>query len=113
MICLNDLAVFRIDGTGYQDLMMLSVHAHHDCFRSCRGTVINRGIGNIHAGQFTHFTLIFEDTLQDTLGYFSLIRSIGSNKLITAYDVLNHTWNVVLIASCTSEYMPENMVFPG
>ena len=72
-----------VDGLRHQHLVHLLTgsHGHHHRLGSRRRAVVHRGIGDIHARQLRHHTLVFEDIMERALRDLCLIRGIGGQEL--------------------------------
>lgn len=50
----------RVSGSGAENDLAAALAAHIDCFGSSGGSVVDRGVGNVHAGQFADHRLVLK-----------------------------------------------------
>ena len=92
-----------MSGRGAENGLSAALAAHINRFGSGGSTVVNRGIGNIHAGQLADHGLIFKDRLKDTLADFCLIRGVAGEEFLFADDALDDSRDVVVISAGAAE----------
>ena len=78
-------------------------HGHQHRFAERRAAVVDRRVGNVHAGQGSHHRLVFVDELQRALAGLGLIRRVGGHELAASGDVPNGGGNVVVVAAGAQE----------
>ena len=74
-------------------------YGHQHGFAERRAAVVDRGIGNVHAGQGGHHRLVFVDELQRALAGLGLVRRVGGHELAAAGHVPDGGGNVVVVAA--------------
>ena len=99
-----------VGSTGNQGHTTLAVAAHGSGLSSGGSAVINRGVGNVHAGQLADHGLILEDGLQDALAHFGLIGGIGSQELFLGGDILDDAGDIMVIGAGTAQNGGKNLV---
>ena len=62
-IGLHDRQSLRVNRIGNQDLVLVSLQTHEQCFSRCHGTVIDAGVGNVETRQFADLGLVFKNRL--------------------------------------------------
>ena len=67
------------------------------------GTVIERGVGHLHAGQPGDESLEFEDGLEDPLGHFRLVRRVGGDEFRTRGQSPGDGRHLVVVGPATGE----------
>ena len=68
-IGLKHLEILRVEATRNKHLVLFLTcgnNHHHGLGTGC-GTIIHRGIGDVHTRKFSHHTLILEDVVKRTL----------------------------------------------
>ena len=70
------------------------------------GAVVERGVGNIHAGELSHLGLELEQHLQRALGDFGLVRGVGGQKLRALDEVIHRGRHMVSIGPGAAEEGP-------
>ncbi|KAF5033690.1 hypothetical protein DSECCO2_604050 [anaerobic digester metagenome] len=103
--CLEHLQREGMQGFGNQNGGGFALGADH---QRCRlagriRPIIQRRIGNIESGDFTHHALEFVDGLQKTLAHLSLIRCIGCYEGRKRRERLHRRRNNVVIAAATEK----------
>ena len=99
----DDADVVRMSSFRTENNLTAALAAHIDRFSSGGSTVVDRSVGNIHAGQLADHGLIFKDRLQDALADFSLIGSVCSDKFLFAGDAFNDRRNVMIVSAGAAE----------
>ena len=104
-VCFDNAAHLRVNRLAHQDASCLLgvAPSHHGCL--CRGSraVVHRSVGNVHARQLCNHRLIFEDVVERTLRYLSLVGSIRCQELRALNQVLHNAGSIVIVASCTGK----------
>ena len=99
-----------VGSTGDQSHAALTVAAHGSGLGGGGGAVIDRGVGNVHAGQLADHGLILEDRLQNTLAHFGLIGGVGSQELFLGGNILDNAGDVMVISASTAQNGGKNLV---
>ena len=68
-----------------------------------RAAVVDRGVGDIHAGQRRHHRLVFVDDLQRPLAGFGLVGRVRRHELAAAGDIPHSRRDVVVVAPGAGE----------
>ncbi len=101
------LAIDGMNGGRYQYPLRfrpaIGTHRHQHRFGQRRRAVIERGVGDLHAGETRHHGLVFVEQLQGTLAGLGLVRGIGGVELAPGGDLPHRSGNVMLIRPCTDE----------
>ena len=81
----------------------IGTHRHQHRFGQRRGTVIERGVGDLHAVQPRNHALELIDNLQRPLARLRLIGGVGAVELTAGHDLPYRCRDVVLIGSRTDK----------
>ena len=100
---LHDSEHLGMDLPADQHLRPFPLLTHEDRLCGRRRPIIDRGIRDIHAGQFTDHRLVLEDGLQDPLADFRLIRRIRRAKGFLGNHLRDDRGDVVVIRPCATE----------
>ena len=101
---------FGIDRAENQNLAFLFA-SHNHGFADGGAHVVNRSIGNIHAGKFAHERLIFEYGLKNTLTYFGLIWRICGYELAPCRQRPDRSGYKMVVSAAASQNGVEHLVF--
>ena len=95
------------EGLGKQDARLLlgAGDGHLHRLGGGRRTVVEGGVGNVHAGEFAHHALELEDVPERALRNLALIRRVGRQELGTGGDIRNHRRGVVVIRAGAGEHL--------
>ena len=75
-------ARLRVKGFAHQHLrgFLCRTECHHHGFGRGGGTVVERGIRDVHARQFGHHALVFKDVVERALRDFRLVRRVAGQE---------------------------------
>ena len=76
---------------------------HQHRFGGGGGTVIERGVGHLHAGQQRHLGLELEQILQRALGDFRLVGRVAGEEFRALDQVIHRAGHMVLVGARTAE----------
>ena len=76
---------------------------HHASLGDCRGTVVHRRVGDIHAGELRDHRLKLEDRGQDALGNLGLVRRVRGQELAARRQRVDHDRPEVAVYSCAEK----------
>ena len=76
---------------------------HQGRLDECRGTVVHRGVGDVHTGQRADHRLVLVDRLQRALAHFGLVRGVGGEELRFRDHMVDDTRHVVVVAARSHE----------
>ena len=103
----------RVSGSGAENDFTAALAAHIDRFSSSSSSVVDRGIGNIHSGQFADHRLVLKNRLEHALADLCLIRSVGGEEFLFAGHTLYNRRDIVVVCAGTAEDGAEHNVFSG
>ena len=81
----------------YLVLLLSSRHRHHHRLGTGGGTVVHRGIRDVHARELSHHALVLKDIVQGALRDLSLIRGVRGEKLGALQQAGHHRWHIVVV----------------
>ena len=97
----------RIHRRRHQDACRLRLamraHGHQARLGECRGSVVQRGVRDLHPREARHHRLVFIEQLQGALTRLRLIGRIGAIELATSHDRPDSSGNMVLVSACSDE----------
>ena len=99
-IGLADRAVMRMQPARQHGLVApCDAARHRDCLGAGGGAVIERGVGDLHAGQQRDLRLKLEQVLQCPLRQLGLVRGVGGQELAALDQVIDRGRHVMAIAA--------------
>ena len=110
----DHLSVDRVDRIVHDDLVSpRDAKRHHDGFVHGRAAVIQRRVGDFHAGQAADGGLEFVDGLQRALGDFRLVGRVGGIELASGDQGIECGGDEVVIEPAAEEAGLSGDVFVG
>ena len=93
----------RMHALGDERHAALCVHQHVHGLGGGGGAVVDRGVGNVHAGQFADHRLVFKDGLQHALTHLRLIGRVGGDERLLGGHRADHGGYVVVVRARAAE----------
>ena len=110
---LDHLDGVGVGGGGAEDDVAATLAAHVDRFGRGGSAVIDRGVGDVHAGQLADHGLVLKDGLQHALADLSLIGGVGGDKFFLAGHALDDGRDVVVVSAGAAEDRIKDDVLRG
>ena len=97
--------VFGMNAFSHQHIFSVSVNAqrHEHAFRHGTASVIETGIGDVHARELADERLIFEKGLQAPLAGLGLVGSVGGVILAAGGDRVDNGGNEMVVTAAAEE----------
>jgi len=108
----DDLDDLGRRGLGDVDGAVLPVPAHGGGLSGSRGSIVDRGVGGVHAGELANHGLVLKNGLQKSLADFRLVGRVGGDKFFFGDHGGHDGRDIVAVSSGSPENVGEDPVFP-